>query len=224
VFVGEENDADAAERAASEARAAAWARKMADRIPTGWIITGAGAVLLGATAAFGGLEPAQQPVPEELGAGDHYVGSDLEIVVRGAEVGGEVQGAGVVPDDGEETLIVTLDVTNRFTEPRIALAPHTLRAVQIDGVEIVRSDAKRVEDNSVLSFLQPDVRTRVRLAWTIDEDAVAPGDEIRIILPDSTRSEGTFVTRGTYWSDVRTGAYVTVTVDEVPADEEVPEL
>ncbi|WP_182254726.1 hypothetical protein [Microbacterium esteraromaticum] len=221
--MGEDNEADAAKRAASEARAAAWARKMADRIPTGWIITGAGAVLLGATAAFGGLEPASEPVPKELEAGEHFVGSDLDIAVLGAEVGGEVRGAGVVPDEGEETLIVTLEVTNLFEEPRIALAPHTLSAVRIDGVEIVRSDAKRIDDGSVLSYLQPDVRTRVRLAWTIDEDAVSPGDEIRIILPDSTRYEGSFVTRGSYWADIQTGAYVTVPVDAVPADEEVVE-
>lgn len=218
-----ENEADAANRAASEARAAAWARTMADRIPTGWIITGAGAVLLGATAAFGGLEPAPQPVPEELAVGEHYVGSDLEIAVLGAEVGGEVQGAGVVPDEGEETLIVTLEVTNLFSEPRIALAPHSLSGVHIDGVEIVRSDARRVEDDSVLAYLQPDVPTRVRLAWTIDADAIAPGDEVRLVLPDSTRSEGAFVTRGTYWSDVRTGAYVTVPVAAVLADREVVE-
>ena len=88
MFVGEEHDDDAAERAASEARATAWARKVADRIPTGWIITGTGAVLLGATAAFGGLEPAPQPTPEQLSAGDSYVGSDLEFVILGAEVTG----------------------------------------------------------------------------------------------------------------------------------------
>ncbi len=75
----------------------------------------------------------------------------------------------------------------------------------------------------MLSYLQPDVPTRVRLAWTIDADAIAPGDEVRLVLPDSTRSEGAFVTRGTYWSDVRTGAYVTVPVAAVPADREVVE-
>ncbi|UJP10047.1 hypothetical protein L2X99_17100 [Microbacterium sp. KUDC0406] len=51
----DEADADATRRAESEARLTSWARKTADKVPTAWIITGAGAILLGATAAFGGL-------------------------------------------------------------------------------------------------------------------------------------------------------------------------
>jgi len=218
--VGEVDEADAATRAVSEARATAWARKLADRVPTGWLISGAGAVLLASTAAFGGLAEVPKPRPVELAAGEHYIGSDLDMSVVSAGVGGEVRGAGVTPDDGEKTVVVVLDVTNEYTAPRVARAKDTLGGIGLDGIETNRYDVNRVADGSGAGFLQPDVPTRVRIAWTVDEDAVAPGDEIRVVLPDSTRFTGSFATRGDYWDDIRPGAYVTVRVDELPSEED----
>ncbi|MFB7843019.1 hypothetical protein [Microbacterium sp. NPDC056052] len=216
--------AGAATRAASEARMAAWARKMTDRVPTGWLISGAGAVLLASTAAFGGLADVPKPKPAELRAGEHFVGSELDMSVVSAAIGsGEVKGAGVTPDVGEKTVVVVLDVTNEYTAPRTVRAKDTLGGIQLDGIETHRYDVNRVVDGSGASFLQPDVPTRVRIAWTVDGEAVSPGNEIRIMLPDSTRFTGSFVGRGEYWYDVRPGAYVTVTLDEIPSvDEEAP--
>ena len=226
--MGEEQDAEpttpevaeAAARAASEARAATWARKMAERVPTGWLITGAGAVLLASTAAFGGLATVPTPQPSELRAGDHYVGSELDMAVLSAGIGGEVKGAGVIPDVGEKTIVVVLDVTNEYTAPRLARVKDTLGGIQLDGIETRRFDVNRVADGSGVSTLQPDVPTRVRIAWTVDEKAAAAGDEIRVVLPDSTRFTGSFATRGEYWEDIHPGAYVTVRLDELPAVDE----
>lgn len=214
-------EADAATRAASEARAAAWARKMADKVPTAWLISGAGAVLLASTAAFGGLADVPQPKPPELHAGQHFVGSDLDMSVVSVGVAdGEVRGAGVTPEEGQSTVIAVLDVTNVYTAPRPVRVKDTLGGVSLDGIETDRYDVNRTSDGSGAGFLQPDVPTRVRIAWTVDADAVSPGDEIRVVLPDSTRFTGSFVTRGDYWDDVHPGAYVTVRVDDLPADDE----
>jgi len=219
--VGENDEADAAGRAASEAWAVAWARKAADRVPTGWIITGVGAILLGATAAFGGLAPAPQPKPAELSAGEHYTGSQLDMAVVSAGVGGEVRGTGFAPEEGQRTLVVVLDVTNEFTAPRLARSKDTMGGVGVDGVSLEGVDVARTIDGSNVLEFQPGVPTRVRLAWLIDEGQVSPGDEIRVVLPDSTHYVGSFVERGDYFTDVRTGAYATVQVDALP-EEEVP--
>lgn len=211
----------AASRAASEARAAAWARKMADRVPTGWLISGAGAVLLASTAAFGGLAEVPQPKPEELAAGEHFLGSDLDMAVISVGVAdGEVQGAGVTPDEGQSTVVAVLDVTNLYTAPRPVRSKDTLGGIALEGIKTDRYDVNRTSDGTGAAFLQPDVPTRVRIAWTVDADAVSPGEEIRVVLPDSTRFTGSFVARGDYWDDVRTGAYVTVRVDALPTEDE----
>jgi len=228
VLVGEEDEAeaappavaDAATRAASEARAAAWARKMADRLPTGWLISGAGAVLLASTAAFGGLAEVPKPPPPELHVGQHYVGSDLDIAVISAAIGGEVRGTNLYPAEGQRTLVVVLDVTNTFDKPRSASEKDTLKGIAVKDVSLQGFNANRVVDGSNVSSLQPDVTTRVRVAWLVDGAEVARGDEIRVVLPDSTHYVGQLFTRGDYWADIRTGAYATVPVDQVPAEEE----
>lgn len=217
-----ENDeadaADAADRAASEAWAVAWAKKTADRVPTGWIITGVGALLLGATAAFGGLAPAPQPKPIELSAGEHYTGSQLDMAVVSAGVGGEVRGTGYSPEPGQRTLVIVLDVTNEFTAPRLARSQDTMGGVGVDGVSLEGVDVARTIDGSNVLNFQPGVPTRVRLAWLIDEGDISPGDEIRVVLPESSHYVGSFVGRGDYFTDVRTGAYVTVPVDALPEE------
>lgn len=217
----DEADADAAGRAESEARLTSWVRKTTDKVPTGWIITGAGAILLGATAGFGGLAPAEQPEPAEITAGEHFVGSQLDMSLVSAGVGGKIRGSGVSPGDGQSTLVVVLDVTNEFNEARSATAKDSLGGIGVDGVSLGPVSATRVSDGSFATTLQPDVPVRMQLAWVFDTDDIAPGDEIRVILPDSTRFQGSFVMRGGYWEDVRPGAFVTVTADDLP-EEEVP--
>ncbi|KJL36463.1 hypothetical protein RS86_00254 [Microbacterium azadirachtae] len=228
MLVGEEQEADpappavaeAATRAASEARMTAWARKMTDRVPTGWLISGTGAVLLASTAAFGGLADVPKPKPAELRAGEHFVGSELDMSVVSAAIGGEVRGTSIYPAAGQRTLVVVLDVTNEFDKPRLAATKDALRGIGVEDVALEGFDASRVVDGSNTTFLQPDVPARVRLAWAVDADVVSVGDEIRIVLPDSTHYVGELFTRGDYWSDVRTGAFVTVQVDALPAEQE----
>ncbi|MFE6735132.1 hypothetical protein [Microbacterium sp. NPDC057650] len=215
----DEADADAAGRAESEARLTSWVRKTTDKVPTGWIITGAGAILLGATAAFGGLAPQEQPKPVEISAGESYTGSQLDMTVVSAGVGGYVRGSGVTPEEGQRTLVVVLDVTNEFDEPRPTGEKDALGGIGVDGMKLAAPSRNRVADGSSASTLQPGVPTRVQLAWVVDADAVSAGDEIRVTLPDATHYQASFVGRGGYWYDFRTGAYVTVPVEALPEEE-----
>ncbi|MDR2998686.1 MAG: hypothetical protein LBU78_11280 [Microbacterium sp.] len=215
----DEADADATKRAESEARLTSWVRKTTDKVPTGWIITGAGALRLGATAAFGGLAPQEQPRPVEISAGESYTGSQLDMTVVSAGVGGYVRGSGVILEEGQRTLVVVLDVTNEFDEPRTGTTKDTLGGISVAGVELGTVGATRVADGSTASAFQPDVPTRVQVAWAVDADAVSPGDEIRVGLPDATRFQATFLGRGSYWYDFRTGAYASVTVDALPEED-----
>ena len=208
-------DADAARRAETEARSARWARRAADRIPTGWIVTSAGAVLLGATAAFGGLEPAPKPEPIDVETGEHYLGSQLDMVVLSAAVGRPTSDS----DDDARSFVIVMDVTNEHTAPRLASAADTMGGVGVEGLRLGGVEVSRVDDGSSVLQLQPGVPTRVELTWTVEQGAVAAGEEVRVVLPDSTRFEGSFVTRGTYWDDVRPGAHVGVRVDELVEDD-----
>ncbi|UJP10046.1 hypothetical protein L2X99_17095 [Microbacterium sp. KUDC0406] len=135
--------------------------------------------------------------------------------VVSAAVGGPIND----PDDGLRSLEVVMDVTNAYTEPRLGRSPHTMGGVGIEGVRLDGVEVERVSDGSNVLYFQPDVPTRVRLTWVIDEGDVTAGDEIRVVLPQSTRFQGSFVTRGTYWDDIRPGAYVSVHVEERPAEE-----
>ena len=72
-----------------------------------------------------------------------------------------------------------------------------------------------------LIFLAPAVLLGALylLGLTIPVPALGRDYVIRVVLPDSTHYVGSFVQRGDYFTDVRTGAYVTVTVDEIPEED-----
>ncbi len=223
--VGEETaNAAATARADASARATllGWARRTVDLIPTPWLITGAGAVLLTTTAAFGGLAttPAE-PIPQ-LAVGDTFEGSDFEMTVVGVELRDERGNALVFPDEekGERVLVVTLDVVNTFPKPRPSMSV-SLNLWSIDGVAVEGIDGpptlSRADDGSGAPRLQPDVSVRVLAAWIVGPDDFHDDQELTLTLPDSTHRVGKSIVSGDYWDDVRVGAVVTATLTEAVA-------
>ncbi|WP_309128184.1 hypothetical protein [Microbacterium sp.] len=220
-----QQDAAAVARSNADARAKvlAWARRSIDLIPTKWLITGAGAVLLAATAVFGGLEtvPAS-PVPE-LAVGDTFAGSDLEVTVRAVELRDERGDAAVFPDEGkgEKALVVVLDVVNTFTSARSAATADrpspALDGIRVDGVEGAPALTRAGDEGLVTPRLQPDVPVRVIAAWVVGPKDLRPGESVRISLPDSTHYVGKSVMSGDYWADVRLGAWVDARIEAVAA-------
>ena len=220
--MGEETSAGAATAAANasaRAKVLGWARRTVDLIPTPWLITGAGAVLLTTTAAFGGLATVPpDPIPQ-LSTGDAFVGSDFEMTVVDVEVRDERGNAAVFPDDekGERVLVVTLDVVNAFPTPRTSTS-NGLDAWSIDGVAIEGVDDRpvlsRADDGTISPVLQPDVPARLLAAWAVGPHDVEAGDEITLTLPDSTHQVGRSIVSGDYWDEVRVGTTVSATVRE----------
>ena len=196
-----------------------WARRTIDLIPTGWLITGAGAVLLTTTAAFGGLATAPtDPIPR-LSVGDTVEGSDFEMTVVGVEVRDDPGMAAVSldEDEGERVLVVTLDVVNTFPAPRTSMS-NSIEFWSIDGVTVEGIDERpslsRADDGTISPTLQPDVPVRLLAAWVVGPDDLHAGDEITLSLPDSTHHVGRDIVRGDYWDEVRVGAIVTATLRE----------
>lgn len=214
--------AGAVARSNADARAKvfAWARRSIDLIPTKWLVAGAGAVGLVATAGFGGLQTVAPPATPELSVGDTYTGSDLEITVTAVELRDERGNAGVFPDEekGERALVVVLDVVNTFTSPRSAAggggdASPTLDGIRVSGLK--GAPALSRPDGLTTPILQPDVPTQVIAAWVVGQGDLRAGEQVRLALPDSTHYVGRSVTSGDYWSDVRIGAWVSADVEEV---------
>lgn len=230
--VGETNtgvppDAGAAAtaRANADARAKvlAWARRSIDLIPTPWLITGAGAVLLAGTAVFGGLEAAPVEPTPELAVGETYTGSDLEITVIGVELRDDRGNAMVFPEEekGERVLVVEIEVVNTFPRPRSSYGG-IRPSPSVDGIRLEGNDEDAAisyaADGGGATKLQPDVPTRLLLAWLVGPGDLQDGDTITMTLPASTHTVGDNVLRGQdYWADVHVGATVTATVEEVTA-------
>lgn len=197
-----------------------WARRSIDLIPTSWLITGAGAVLLATTAVFGGLEAAAvDPIPV-VEVGETFTGSDLEMTVVGVELSDERDNVTPFPDEekGERLLVVTVDVVNTFDKPRQSIEGHALSPV-VDGIRIEgleqKGEVSRADDGEGSPWMQPDVPARLLLAWVVGPDDFHDGDEIALTLPDSDHYVGQIVVRGDSWVDVRVGATLTATIDEV---------
>lgn len=211
-----------AANADARAKVLGWARRSIDLIPTSWLITGAGAVLLAATAVFGGLEAvAEDPTPV-VAVGETFAGSDLEMTVVGVELTDDHENVAVFPKEekGERVLVVTVDVVNTFLKPRRADARSTASSPVVDGILIEGLDEKgqvsRSDDGFISPWLQPDVPVRLLLSWIVGPDDFHDGQEVTLTLPDSDHYVGQSVMRGDYWNDVRVGATLTATIEEVP--------
>jgi hypothetical protein len=211
-----------AAHASARAKLLGWARQSIDLVPTSWLLTGAGAALLGVTALFGGLEAAAVEPKPAVAVGETFAGSDLEMTVVGVELSDEQGNAMVYPDEekGERVLTVTVDVVNTFDKPRRSTEfgqdTPVVDGIRIDGME-EKPEVSRADDGEGGPTLQPDVPARLLLAWIVGPDDFQAGDEVRLTLPDSTHYVGKSVVRGDFWDDVIVGATVTATVEEVSA-------
>ena len=212
----------AAVNAGARAKVLGWARQSIDLVPTSWLITGAGALLLGATALFGGLEAAAVDPTPSVAVGEVFAGSDLEMTVVGVELRDERGKALVFPDEeqGERVLVVVVDVVNTFDSPRRS-SDNGADSPVIDGIRLEGLDEpptiSRADDGEASPALQPDVPARLLLAWLVGPDDFRTGDEVTLTLPDSTHYVGKNIVRGDYWDDVVVGATVTTTIDEQAA-------
>ena len=197
-----------------------WVTAVTDRVSTKWLGGIFTAVVLAATAAFGGLATAaEQPLPE-LVLGDTFTGAGLEMTPTRLLLIDDLDGTGVTPQEGERLLVVVMDVTNRGDEARSSAAEASVAAVRVEGAPDVQPSIARIDDSTLSPWLQPDVPVELVLTWAVPSKEFADGATARIALPTATEFTGTTLIDGTYWDDVAFGAFVSGAFEDLGGEEE----
>lgn len=196
-------------------------RKASDRVPTKWFAAIGTGVFLAATAAFGGLNPvaAEIEAPRALVAGDIHVNEQFAITVQRAVLIDDLREAGVAPAPGTRALVLIATVTNVWDEPQGTAGIDSLgRLIAVDGLGSAEpTGIARMDDQTFLPRLQPDVPVELAIAWRVDAGAFTAGDEITVVLHDQTLYTGSTVLSGRYWADRDVGARVALEIADVGA-------
>ncbi|WP_417555093.1 hypothetical protein [Microbacterium sp.] len=215
----------AKEETAEERTVLTRVRRMTSLIPTPWLITAGGAILLAATAGFGGLATAPVPPTPKVAVGEQYSAGDLTITVHDLELRTERGNALVFPkkDEGEKVLAITVEATNTFHSPRSAESLGEQSPV-VDGIRVEGVEGKPTisrTDGGGDSMLQPDVPAQLVLAWIVEPDQLHDGQQLHLTLPHATHFVGTNVLKDQdYWSDITVGATLTAPLVEIPASDD----
>lgn len=196
-----------------------WVSAVTSRVSTKWIGGAATVLILGATAAFGGLEAVPEPPLPEIGAGDTFTGAGWEMTPQRAVLIDELRETGVLPKEGERLLVVIMDVTNVDDAARSSAATTSasLSEIRIEGAPDVPPSIARYDDSTLSPWLQPGVPAELVLTWAVPTDALEDDDDVRVVLHTATERTGEDYIFGEYWSDVEVGAYATLSVKDVGA-------
>lgn len=202
-----------------------WVRSGVDRVPTRWFAGIATGLFLAGTAAFGGLATAATPSIPELEPGEAHVTAQRTLTIERAVLVDELPEAGVYPDpDRNERVVAILAIAeNRWTSPQSAAAAVNLepsafaRSVSVGGLPSEGSTNARYDDGTVGPWLQPGVPVELVMAWTVDADAFADGDEIEVVLNSLSLYTASFVAEGEWWQDPVASATMTLTLDDLGA-------
>ena len=158
---------------------------------------GAGVVLL-ATAAFGGLEPAEEPGATGFGLGDTVHAAPLEVTVdRVVWVDGGLPGA-TLTDDANRWIAVVAAVSTDHSASLSAEPARTVALAGVDGLvgrpvdgsDAVLSDEQLVlADGSRLSPMQPGLTYEVAFLFEQAAGAPAPTEVDLVLLGHTWRAD-----------------------------------
>ena len=199
------------------------ARGLYDRLPTKWLVTSVGAVLLGLSALLGGLDDVPPtPIPQ-IEANQPYTGERLTITAERAALIDGFPEQGVMPADGNRLLVVVATVENTWTDPvRLATLPATADTLLPVGIEFADAATAPTtvmvfDDGSTVSTVQPGVPVEVAFVWEVPSGSLAHGDEVRFDLLDRTYEGEASVYFGERFSDDFVGGYLEFTVEDLGA-------
>lgn len=202
-------------------------RAAGDRVPTKWFAAIGTGLFLTATAAFGGLAPvaATERTLEQLTAGETHHSAQLDVTVERAVLIDSLSGAGAYPDadKGERLLVLLVEIENLWTQPALGspfVGPTDAtyhRTVTLDGDGRVADGIVREDDQTLTPELQPHVPALLAFSWIVPGDAYADGEELTVVLKDSTLQRGQLLFSDAYWSAPEPAAHVTVTIEDVGA-------
>lgn len=191
-------------------------RAASDRVPTRWFAGIATGLLLAATAAFGGLATAAGPSVAAIEPGTEHRNAQFALRVESAQLRDEDPDARIYLDEGERMLTVRMQVENLWTQP--LSTSDVSDNVSIDGVPADDPDSvRRVDDNTFVTELQPNVPADIEYRWVVGEDDLHDGDTLQVTLNDLTQHVGGFVMSGTWWKDPRPSAQLTLMIDDTTA-------
>lgn len=181
-------------------------------IPTSiWFIVGA-ALILGASALFGGLDDADLSArqPPVVPVGEEIARDEFTTVVHSAYLADVAPGFTLEPDEGNTYLVVEATVTNHGRVTTITFSD----LLQLDQLEDpLAARTARLIDGSGLPHANPGLPIAVAFIWEIPEGTVSPGDTVQLTVMAKSFMEDGDVTFGSYWSDPQPTAFVDVEVD-----------
>lgn len=164
-----------------------------DRVPTSWLSTALVVVLLGASAAFGGLADAPADPIATLEAGARIDGAQLDITVLEGAAVEALPEAYLEPEAGNRLVMVTARVENVSTRP--ASSEGFDEVVGLDGVSDAPATVLDVDDGRQWPTLQVGVPRTLAWVWEVPAD-VATASSIGVEVFDRSYYEGTTLTVG----------------------------
>ncbi len=176
-------------------------------------VLGAGAVLV-STAAFGGLEPAEDPGAATFAFGDTVRAAPLDVTIdRVTWVDGALPGIYLTDDDnrwiGVVATISTDHSASLSSEPAATVALAGVDGLvrpPVDGTDaVLSSDQLLMADSSRLSPMQPGLDYEVVFLFEQDGDAPAP-EEVDVVLFGHTWREDALTGGYSAWRDPTTVA------------------
>jgi hypothetical protein len=199
------------------------AGKLASKVPTKWILAGIAAVLLAASAAFGGLNDAPvAPIPVlEVGAVSE--GTRVNLTVERAIVIDGFPDINLEPEPGFRYLVVIATAENVWHTPVAQVRsyfgtpqPATVVSPRIEGLDgtapeeiLVFSDATDAGD------LQPGVPVQLAYLWQVPTGTIADGDTVGVDLWDEAYLGDARISFGDLFDDPAIIGTMDVPVDDV---------
>lgn len=194
-----------------------WVVRLLASIPTLWWIIAAAALVLGASALFGGLDDADsvgEITTPTIEVGEEFPAVQFTTTVTGARLYDVFPTEYSEPEDeGNRFLVVTAIVTNNYYQSTTAM-DSLLR------LEFLGEDGQESRSQVLMSDLSrgpqadPRIPQEVGFMWEVADDAFAVGDTVRVTITSQTLFTENFITYGDYWVDPVVAAWVDVTVED----------
>jgi hypothetical protein len=171
--------------------------RVLDSVPAKWWLFGIAALVLAASALFGGLADAGRAEVElpVLTAGEEFVGPQLTTTISSAELTDVAPDYSFEPEEGNTYLVVTAVVTNTVKKSTTSVADLLQLEWLDDDAQGVTERVALVSDGTSLPQANPGVPIEVAFVWEVPVGNVVPGD-----------------TFGDYWSNPVVAAHVDVEV------------
>lgn len=187
-----------------------------DSVPAKWWLFVIAAVVLAASAIFGGLDDATQadPEPPVLSPGQAFVGPQLTTTLHTAELMEVAPGYTLEPEDGFTYLVVMATVTNTSTTSTTAITDLLQLEWLDDETQGEPDRTALLSDGTSLPQANPGVPIDVAYIWQVPIGDVEPADTVRVAIRSKTFTLDGDVTYGSYWSDPVVAARVDLEVDE----------